>query len=437
MKLFSRIVATVALASLGGSAVFSANAPVPVPRDGVIVTDSAFLDSLGINVHVNYNDGAYANLGKMAEDLRYIGFRHIRSHAGGGPVPLASYVRLGNSGLRFNLIARTNNPADATVNFAAQLMKQAPGSVVSIEGFNEINNWPVTYRGVQSEAAAKAAQAELYSKVKSRPELARLPVLYFTGGTAVSDISGMADVTNVHAYNNNGNQPFAAFIRNLQQFSGKAAALPRMNTEYGNFTLPAGWPAGKPWKGRGTNTLGVNQNAQARIVLNGIFEGTALRFSRSFIYELLDEKPDPQMVQEQFQYGLFTFAHQPKVSARALHNLTGFLREPVSTRKAPIGARVEESSNQIGWVGIRRSDGSLVLAIWNRTSIWRLDQGVSKPVPSAMMSAPVRVTSNAAKVQAVVFDPLTGSRRPLTSVTEGYYDLSVPNYPILVWLKNS
>lgn len=437
MKLSARILATVALVTAGGGAAFSVSTPLPAPPDGVVVSEDAFLDSLGINVHVNYNDGAYANLGKMADDLRYIGFRHIRTHAGGGPVPLASYVRLGNSGLRFNLIARTNNPADTTVNFAAALMKQAPGSVASVEGFNEINNWPVTYKGEKSENAAKAAQAELYSKVKAHPELARVPVLYFTGGTAVSDLSGMADVANVHAYNNNATQPGPWLTLSMRQFSGKAAQLPRMNTEFGNFALPKAWPAGKPWWGSAT-ALGVDQDTQARITLNAIFEGTARGFARGFIYELLDEKPDPAMKSAEMNYGLFTFTHQPKTAATALHNLTGFLREPVSSRPGgTVSARVEETSDSIGWVGIRRKDGSLVLAVWNRAPLWRWNQQSSTPIKSAMMSAPIRVTSNAAKVQAVLLDPLTGSRRPLESVTEGYFDLSVPNYPLLVWLKPS
>jgi hypothetical protein len=435
MTPLARIASTVLLASLGGSAAFSAGTPLPVPPDGVVVTEDAFLDSLGVNVHVNYNDGAYANLDKMAEDLRYIGFRHIRTHAGGGVVPIASYVRLGNSGLRFNLIARTNTAADTSVNFAAQLMKQAPGSVASVEGFNEINNWPVTYRGEKSENAAKAAQAELYSKVKANPELARVPVLYFTGGTAVSDLSGMADVANVHAYNNNANQPGPWLTLAMRQFSGEAAQLPRMNTEFGNFALPEGWPAGKPWWGSAT-ALGVDQDTQARITLNAIIEGTARGFARGFIYELLDEKPDPAMKYSGMHYGLFTFTHQPKAAATALHNLTGFLREPASSgASGTVSATVEETSDSIGWIGIRRKDGGLVLAVWNRSPLWRWNQQSSTPVKSAMMSAPIRVTSNAAKVQAEVFDPLTGTRRPLESVTEGYFDLSVPNYPLLVWLK--
>lgn len=435
MKLFARTVAVLALASLGGSNVFSAAAQVAVPPDGVVVSEDAFLDSLGINVHVKYNDGAYADLNRVLQDLNYIGFRHIRTAAGGGVVPVGAYTRLANAGMRFNLIARANLPTDVTINFAGQLMQQAPGSVVSIEGFNEVNNWPITYNGEKSENAAKAAQADLYRAVKAHPDLGGLPVLYFTGGTSVSDLSGMADIATIHAYNNNASPPGSWFVRAMRQFTGKAAALPRMNTEYGNFTLPAGWPEGKALWGSPTD-LGVDQATQAKVVLGGIFEGVAQGFARSYVYELLDQKQDPQMKQPQFHFGLFTFNHQPKASATALRNLTSFLRQTASNGSGgAITGAVEESSDSIGWVGIRRKDGSLILAVWNREPFWAWNQTGSRPVESARLPAAIRASSNGATLQASVFDPLTGTHRPLEAGPDGLFPLSVTNSPMLVWIR--
>jgi hypothetical protein len=436
MNLFARIVAVIALSAFGGSSVLRANDPVPPPPDGVVVTEDAFLDSLGVNVHVNYNDGAYANLAKMAQDLRYIGLRHVRTHAGGGVVPLESYVRLGrDDGVRFNLIARSDKHPDVSVTFAEQLMKQAPGSVVSIEGFNEVNHAPITFQGARGESAARAAQAALYAKAKSTAELSRLPILYFTGGTAVSDLSGMADAATIHAYNNNASQPGSWFTRAMRQYSGSAAQLPRMNTEFGNFTLPVGWPEGKAyWAGH--TDLGVDETTQAKVVLNGFFESVAQGFGRSYVYELLDQKPDPQMKEPQFHFGLFNNAHQPKASAKALHNLTSFLSQTASAGSSgTVTGKIEEASDKIGWIGIRRRDGSLILAVWNRSALWRWDQNLSRPVASAMMPAVVRASSNSATLQASVLDPLTGTHSPLTPAADGSFAISVPNHPLLVWVR--
>jgi len=435
MKLLARTVAVVALASIGGSAALGANPPpVPVAPDGVVVTEDAFLDSLGTNVHVKYNDGAYANLSKVVEHLRYLGFTHVRTSAGGGVVPIGAYVRMAESGVRFNLLAR-NLPTDVTVNFATELMQKAPGSVVAIEGFNEINNWPVTFNGETSERAAKAAQAELYGKVKASPVLGRLPVIYFTGGTAVSDVSGMADITAVHAYNNNATPPGSWIGRSLRQFSGSAAALPRMNTEFGNFTLAPGWPEGKAQWG-GATALGVDEETQAKIVLGGFFEGVAWGLQRSYVYELLDQKADPQMNKTEFRFGLFTFGHQPKASAKALRNLTSFLRQTASSGSSgTITGKVEESSDSIGWIGIRRGDGSLILAVWNREPLWTWNQTSSRRVDSARLPAVIRATSNSPTLQASVFDPLTGTQRPLEATADGQFELSVQGSPLLVWLR--
>lgn len=436
MKLFTRTLATIALASLGGGAVFSQNTPAPVAPDGVVFSEDAFFDRLGVNVHVNYNDGAYANLDKVVNDVNYIGFRHVRTHAGGGVVPVSSYVNMAGKGVQFTLIARSDKHPNVSVDFAEQLAAQAPGSIAAIEGFNEINNAPITFGGEKSEKAAKAAQAALYARVKASPQLSRLPVIYFTGGTMVSDVSGMADVVAVHPYNNNASQPGSWFSHHMREwFSGSAAQLPRMATEFGSFTLPDGWPDGKAWWGSGTD-LGVDQTTQAKIVLNGFMEGMMRGFDRSYVYELLDQKPDPQMKEPQFHFGLFTSQHQPKEAAKALRNLTTFLRQNGSGGSSgTITGAVEEDSKLIGWLGIRQDDGSLVLAVWNREPLWKWDQNSSRPVESAMLPVTIRGSSNSATVQASVFDPLTASHTPLQAGADGGYSLSVPNYPLLVWIR--
>lgn len=271
--------------------------------------------------------------------------------------------------------------------------------------------------------------------MKAHPDLGQLPVLYFTGGTSVSDLSGMADIATIHAYNNNASPPGSWFVRAMRQFTGAAATLPRMNTEYGSFTLPDGWPEGKPFWASATD-LGVDEPTQAKVVLGGIFEGVAQGFARSYVYELLDQKPDPQMKQAQFHFGLFNVNHQPKASATALHNLTKFLRQTASGgSNGTITGTVEESSDSIGWIGIRRQDGSLLLGVWNREPLWTWNQTSSRPVESARLPAVIRASSNAATVQASVFDPLTGTHRPLEPDAQGQFPLSVPNSPLLVWIR--
>jgi hypothetical protein len=401
-------------------------------RDAAI-SEADFLDSFGVNVHLNYTDGAYARLDRVQDDMRYLGIVHMRTHDGGSVVPIDSYARLAGAGLRFNLIA-TADRIDETVSFAARLMAKAPRSVSGIEGFNEINNWPFAYRGLKGEDAARAAQADLYARVKARPELRDVPVLYFTGGQKTDDVAGMADITNFHAYNNNALQPRPFILNAIGEFGGKAGQLPRANTEFGNFTLPDGWPEGKPYWANYTQ-LGVDEPTQAKIVLNAFFEGVRLGVGRSYVYELLDQKPDPAGTEPEMHFGLFTFDNRPKASATALHNLTAFLeRTRGKVASASVDASLSRTDDAIGSIAIRRKDGSLIVALWNRDEFWRWDQFSSGPTSPAPRTVRLTARSKAGEIAASAFDPLADTVRPLSVGEGGTIDVSVPNYPVLVLL---
>lgn len=405
----------------------------PIRTEGAI-PERDFLDTFGVNVHLNYTDGAYDRLEQVEADMRYLGLVHVRTYGGSEIVPLESYARLAGGGLRFNLIASSDRIGE-TVDFAARLNARVPGSVVGVEGFNEINNWPVTYGGAKGEDAARAAQAALYAEVKARGELKGVPVLYFTGGAVTDDVSGMADIVNVHAYSNNALQPRQFIQSALRQYRDAAAHLPRVNTEFGNFTLPARWPRQKPYWANQTQ-LGVDEKTQAKIVLNFFFEGIGLGLVRSYAYELLDQKRDPAGSEPEFHYGLFTFDHQPKASAKALHRLTGFLDRTRSNGSAEtVEAELQNPNDSIGEVAIRREDGSLVVALWNRSEFWRWDQHSSGPADPPSVRAILVTGSMRGRTVASVFDPLTDRGRSLKVEDDGAIRLNVPDYPVLVYIR--
>ncbi len=435
MKRFAyTIFSCIALIACTGAASERGEGGGPEVQAEAEILEADFLDSLGVNVHLNYTDGAYARLDRVAEDMRYLGLAHVRTHDGGDVVDLDSYARLAQGGLRYNLIA-TYDRIDETVDFAARLMSRVPGSVASIEGFNEINNWPVVYRGMTGEDAARAAQVELYAKAKARAELADVPVLYFTGGQKTDDITNMADAANFHAYSNNALQPRQFLQRAMSEYGGAAARLPRMNTEFGNFTLPEGWPKRKPYWANYTQ-LGVDEATQAKIVLNAYFEGVQLGIARSYVYELLDQKPDPRGAEPEFHFGLFTFEHRPKASARALHQMTRFLeRTRSNSALGEVEAKLETTGDMIGKVAIRRVDGSLIVALWNRTEFWRWDQYSSEPTNAAPMATSFRALSGSGQISASVFDPLDNTVRDVKVDDQGGVALTVPDYPVFIWLR--
>jgi hypothetical protein len=412
--------------------------PSPAPQVG-IAAEAQFVASLGVNIHANYNDGAYANLPLMVRDLRYLGIVHVRTAAPGGVVPLRAYLPLAGWGLRFDFLLNGPDRIAEAVDAAGLMSRWQRGSVTAVEGLNEVNNLPVQRPGLDRDGAARAVQRELYQAVKANRNLATVPVYHFTGGPAESDLDGMADYANVHAYNNNATQPGPWLVLALAQYHGRAATMPRVLTEFGNFTLPPGWPDGKPYWA-GYTELGVDEPTQARIILTGFCEAFLAGYVRSYVYELLDEKPDPDRREPQFHFGLFDFAHRPKAAARALHNLTTFLR--VTTARETPGASVVNvegtpAPTSLGRLVLRRADGSAIVLLWSRAQFWRWDQHSSTPVANAPVAA--RITGQVGglgdgTVRAVLLDPLTGAQSPVPAQPDRSFTVMVPDYPVLVWL---
>ncbi|MFP3616740.1 calcium-binding protein, partial [Paraburkholderia sp. SIMBA_050] len=69
---------------------------------------SDFIDWLAVNTHVNYTDGAYVNVHNIADDLNWLGIRHVRDIVPNGSPPFDNYVYLARRGVKFNFLVRTN-----------------------------------------------------------------------------------------------------------------------------------------------------------------------------------------------------------------------------------------------------------------------------------------------------------------------------------------
>src|ERR1700754_3365764 len=67
-----------------------------------------FIDTIGINIHVNYTDGAYADVGKVGERLQWLGVTHVRDNTPGNSAPISSYVHLAKRGIKYTFIVGDN-----------------------------------------------------------------------------------------------------------------------------------------------------------------------------------------------------------------------------------------------------------------------------------------------------------------------------------------
>jgi hypothetical protein len=117
-----------------------------------VMRASAFIDTLGVNTHIPYTDGGYANIPNVISDIQYLGVDQVRdaiSDGSGGSAPLSSYITVAKAGVHFTFCLNSSTTAglQAEVALVDQVNEAVPGSVTAVEGPNEINHIPVTYNG--------------------------------------------------------------------------------------------------------------------------------------------------------------------------------------------------------------------------------------------------------------------------------------------------
>jgi hypothetical protein len=387
----------------------------------------AFIQTLAVVTHVNYTDGAYANVRNVADDLTWLAIRHVRDYSPGTIPPFSTYVHLAQRGVKFNFLTGSNFAE--SIEQAAKLNTAVPGSVAAIEGFNEINNWPVPYHGLTGTAAGLAVQREIYARVHATPELAGVPVYDLTGYDykSVETRTDSADYANQHVYPQNGEQP--TYNANGDRWMGSAIAavkkfqLPLVITEFGYFSMPqAGW-----------YMLGVDEATQAKGVLNGYMDAAAAGVKRTYVYELLDEKPDPQSKSGEMHYGLFRNDNSPKQVAHAIRNLTSILNASTTRRengsaRGTLAYTLSEMPVSGNSLLLQKKDGSFVLALWNETPIW--DRATGTPVTSPPARVELDFGAKASHVD--LYDPLV-SATPLASHSDLHQlTVEIPDHVILL-----
>lgn len=388
---------------------------IPAPWAGVPaekVTD--FLNSLGVGTHFGQESPGYtpADVPNVAQALNYIGFRHVRD---GDNLSLAlpNLIQLhqqsgvtADVNLNGSVHCQSGQQTDpnALLNTARQL--QANHALLSIEGPNEANNWPILYQGTTCSENDYTVLArymrDLYSLEKSDPVLKSYPVFQTSGagpgaevnnaglqfltipqgaGTLMPDGTQMADYANMHNYvwatntlrdneawnmssplwhgNDYGSQggygdPLfgesgSTWRNHYQGYSPMALlTLPRVTTETG-------------WATQGTNSISEAQ--QGNLYLNLVLDQFKNGYTNTFLYQLMDQDQDGAA------FGLVRKDWSYKPSAVYLHNLTTILAD--SGKLAVPGSVPYSIPNEPSTTHsllLQKSNGNFELAVWGENT---------------------------------------------------------------------
>ena len=403
---------------LATSAILVSNAGHAMPLQHGL-PGGQMLSMIGVDTHLEYTDGfgMYADTGLVGSALQYLGISHIRD---GVPTPgnqslyaaTASYDVLTNAPYNIKVemilpdytrsISYDRGLLDALFTTPGESGSGtvARGSIVALEGLNEINN----QNPEPSSATAttwqdyEACLAKSYSfcgslGVAVDSNVSGAAVVEFTGNTSpitptsAPSMSFPATAGNVHPYLY-ANQTQLPFTVVQNAFAETYDATPAAVNSLAN---QAAYPTGLVMSESGTNSSAgggdtpstdpyyaytFDDRHMAVRDLQTILDGVALG-SNVFLYQLFANYTFGQSSDE--NYGLFRYAgtddgkptDTPTTAATAIHQLTGILAGETSRTGTdciewnnPAAPQTEHT------LLVQTGDGAFRIIVWNEGTDW-------------------------------------------------------------------
>jgi hypothetical protein len=361
---------------------------------------SSFVNSVGVNVHMSYFDTAYNHWQEVRDKLVELGVRHVRDSACVGcKVQRRRLLALGQAGIWMDYVMRQPGSPDPLPSLVDLLAGPMRSTVDSIEGPNEYDrsgdpHWASHLR---------AYQRQLGQLVRSEPRLRGVPVIapslvsapdYFKLG----NLAHWVDFGNIHPYAG-GQVPLANLAPNVH-FEGVVAPHRRIVvTEAGYHNALASHGGHRP----------VSEAADADYVPRLFLDFFRAGIARTYLYELVDEWPDPAHVNQEKNFGLLRNDFSEKPAFRTLKALLSAVRTVGSPRfrLRPLDYGIQNSPWDLRRLLLQTGRDSYALVLWENTSVW----DTTRLRPLAARGAIARLTV-AGGARAVSVTSL-GRRRPV------------------------
>lgn len=316
---------------------------------------AAFVDSVGVDLHLNYVDTAYSRQDAVVRLLGDLGVRHVQDSV---PVKAPALERGLRAIARRGIGATLVTSLDIRPKSAVAAAKHVVGRRIdAVEGPSELDyfappNWSPRLR---------AYLPRLRAAIKKRG--AHLPFV----GPGFADVSNYRyfggiryDVTSLHSYPGGlaPEDPVVTAVRRTRAVAPRRR--PVWLTETGYHNALASTSSQRP----------VSEGAAATYLPRELLAAFRSGIKRTFIYELLDEKPDPALLDQERHFGLVRYDLSPKPAFFAVRNLLASVRTSPGSASPAAPVPSVSTSAPIERVVLTRADGSRVVAIWRPVSVW-------------------------------------------------------------------
>jgi hypothetical protein len=362
-----------------------------------------FVNTLGINTHIDFANYGYQNLQTVEAAINYLGVKNLRDSAE-APTDAVTWLQVAQAtGAKFDDYVAETSPAGMATDLSYVATLASEGILNFIEGGNEEDDSYPASLGNTLQITAQFQQ-QVYSTGQSLG----LPVINMSFGSgwtpannyqgdygAVGDLSNYATYGNAHTYPNVGQSTDWS----MQRLNGLAkladSADPVITTEIG-------------WN----ESQGFGQTNIAKYVVQAALDGMKDGDVKTYYYALFDDGS-----------GLFGLMNQdgtPKPAGTALHNLTALLSDPGTSASTftpgSLSYALSGTTASDNALLMEKSDGSYWLSLWNESDA----------------AHQVTVTLPSAATQIAVFDPLTGTSATQTVANAAAITVSVSDTPLIL-----
>jgi hypothetical protein len=320
-----------------------------------------FINSIGVNTHLNYFDTSYGNFSLVKRELQAIGIRHLRdgAHLQNADYNHAVYSRwceLGALGIRFDAVVDPRSrlgPINATA--LERVDQLAGGYIESFEGANEMDisnlaGWVGLDRdNQQSLFQAVHAMAVSNSIRVFGPSLASA-----SNGSTLGDVSRFMDYGNLHPYPA-AKPPSIIFPEQLMLAQEVSSDKQIVITETGYHNA----------LNDHRDQPAISEAAAAKYMPRLFLEDFAHGIMRTYLYEFMDEKADPSLADEQQHWGLLRSDGSEKPAFLAMKNLIDELKD--DAKPAKLDFLPYSLSHENDWTHhllLEKSDGQFILVLW-------------------------------------------------------------------------
>lgn len=383
-----------------------------------------FVNSIGVNAQLNYFNTSYGNFPVVERELKSLGIRHLRvgAHLQGADYNAVLYGRwsqLASLGIRYDVVVDPRSNLGAMNSALLDEIDQlAHGAIESFEGPNEMD----VSRNPNWASIDRSYQASLYNAVQgmNRGPISVIgPSMAMAGdGATLGDISQYMNYGNLHPYPS-AQTPSVIFPEQPQLARSISSSLPVIVTETGYHNA----------LNDHRDQPGVSEAAAARYIPRLFLENFAQGIYRTYLYELMDEMPDPGLRDEQQHWGLLRVDGSEKPAFTAMKNLISELNDPNEiTNPGQLSYSLSGENAETRHLLLERSDGQFFLILWQDAPAY--DPKNQADIPYS--PHPVTVTVNENVRSMTTYEPVIQAAPINTYNGVNSISIEIPDHPLVI-----